>query len=611
MQAIILAAGMGKRLKDLTAHQTKCMVMVNGVTLIERALTHLDSLGLQKIVLVVGYEAASLVSFVKTLGISTALEFVENPIYDTTNNIYSLFLAREYLLQDDTLLLESDIIFDQAVLRALTDDPYPTLALVARYESWMDGGVLTVDDDSYITDFLSKQQVDFNNKGRYYKTVNIYKFSREFSQSFYVPFLEAYCTALGNNEYYEQVLKVIALVMNSGIKAKILANELWYEIDDLQDLDIAQSLFTNTSEEKYKKLTSRYGGYWRYPNIHDYCYLVNPYFPPKRLIAEIKSEFGTLLSQYPSGQRINSLLAAKYFGLSQDMVVVGNGAAELIKSLGSFLKGSIGVVHPSFEEYESRLDPESIVHFTPIKPGYTYDSEDLIGYFEGTGISSLIIINPDNPSGQIMDSTNIDRLLKWTAEKGAKLIIDESFVDFSDGGTSSTLFDAEVLKRNPHLIVMKSISKSYGVPGLRLGVLSSGDTAMIEWMKSDVAIWNINSFGEFFLQIWEKYADDYQEALVKTREVRSRFYAQLRSCPFLRPFPSHSNYILCEVLTPHTASALAYRLLENDFLIKDVTGKKGITGEYVRIAIRTREENDRLIEILGRMGEFLEEDITL
>lgn len=142
MQAIILAAGMGKRLKDLTSNATKCMVEVNGVTMIERMLSQLDALQLNKIIMVVGYESKKLMEYVQTLPISTKIEFVDNDVYYKTNNIYSLYLAREYLTQDDTLLLESDLIFEDAVLQRLIQNPYPSLALVAKFESWMDGTVV-------------------------------------------------------------------------------------------------------------------------------------------------------------------------------------------------------------------------------------------------------------------------------------------------------------------------------------------------------------------------------------------------------------------------------------------------------------------------------------
>ena len=248
MDAIILAAGMGKRLKGLTKDKTKCMISVNGVTLIERMLTQLDGLNLGKIILVVGYQSDKLKEFISTLDINTKIEYVCNEVYDRTNNIYSLFLARDYLEGSDCLILESDLIFDDGILEDLLNDPRPNLAVVAKFESWMDGTVVTIDDNKKIVSFLSRDQFSFDRVGEYYKTVNIYKFSNEFSKHFYIPFLEAYIKALGSNEYYEQVLKVIANFTQSNLQVKRLNDENWYEIDDIQDLNIAESIFASPED---------------------------------------------------------------------------------------------------------------------------------------------------------------------------------------------------------------------------------------------------------------------------------------------------------------------------------------------------------------------------
>ena len=138
MQAIILAAGMGKRLKDLTQDNTKCMVQVNGVTLIDRMLHQLENRKLSKIVIVVGYKAQLLIDYINTLAIKTPIVYVTNEIYDKTNNIYSLALAKEYLCQEDTLLFESDLIFEDSLIDVLLDDERETLALVDKYQSWME-----------------------------------------------------------------------------------------------------------------------------------------------------------------------------------------------------------------------------------------------------------------------------------------------------------------------------------------------------------------------------------------------------------------------------------------------------------------------------------------
>lgn len=507
MQAIILAAGMGKRLKELTANNTKCMVKVNGVTLIERMLRQLDALKLDRIVIVVGYEGEKLTQYVNALSIATPVVFVDNPVYDKTNNIYSLSLAKEFLLQDDTLLLESDLIFEDAVLHKLLDDPRQTLALVDKYESWMDGTVVTLDADDNILSFVPGSKFNFDDIPGYYKTVNIYKFSKYFSQTHYVPFLEAYTRALGNNEYYEQVLKVITLLEKPDIWALRLSGEAWYEIDDIQDLDIAQSIFTTDPIEKLHKMQSRYGGYWRYPGMLDFCYLVNPYFPPKRLMDEIKANFETLISQYPSGMYVNALLAAKDFSVAQEHIAVGNGAAELIKALLETSRGKIGIIKPTFEEYPNRLPEERLVVFNADGPDFSYSAQDVKTFFESRGVSDIILINPDNPSGNYIAKQRVLELASWAEQKGVRLVVDESFVDFAEEADCS-LIDEGIICAHKNLLVIKSISKSYGVPGLRLGVAVSADTELISRLKEEVSIWNINSFAEFYMQIAEKYKAD-------------------------------------------------------------------------------------------------------
>ncbi|CZT56449.1 aminotransferase class I/II-fold pyridoxal phosphate-dependent enzyme [Solibaculum mannosilyticum] len=602
MQAVILAAGMGKRLKELTSNHTKCMVQVNGVTMIERMLKILDKKNFQRIVIVVGYQGQSLVDFIQTLNIHTPIVFVHNEIYYKTNNIYSLYLAKDYLLEDDTILLESDLIFEEAVLDRLLNDPYPSLALVAKFESWMDGTVVELDEENNILSFISKKDFKFEDIPGYYKTVNIYKFSRIFSSTHYVPFLEAYCKALGNNEYYEQVLKVITLLDKPEIKAVRLHSEAWYEIDDIQDLNIAETIFSK-KELKLEKLQKRYGGYWRYPHMMDFCYLVNPFFPNQKLMDEIKANFERLVCNYPSGMDINSLLAAKYFGLHKQNIVIGNGAAELIKSLMSMINGKIGTIFPTFEEYPNRLKKEDIIAFYPQNQDYAYTEKDLIEFFDDKAISALVLINPDNPSGNYISYDGILRLVMWAKEKGIWFILDESFADFADTEDPKSLLDQEILEQNPNMIVVKSISKSYGVPGFRLGVVACGNESLITAIKQDVSIWNINSFGEFYMQILEKYKSEYESAMQQFCKVRAEYIQDLSKIKGIRIIPSQANYLLCEVLAPFDSTNLTQDLLDQyDILIKDLSTKEGFEGKsYVRIAVKSKEENEAIIHALGKI----------
>lgn len=607
MQAIILAAGMGKRLKKLTRSNTKCMVKVNGVTLIERLLRQLDVKNLKRIIIVTGYESGKLRDFIETIeGLQTPVLYIDNPDYATTNNIYSLFMAKKELGEDDTILFESDIIFEDSVLDCLLEDERQTLALVAKYESWMDGTCLKIGEDDSIEEFVPKSRFKYDETGNYFKTVNIYKFSVHFSITHYIPFLEAYIKALGNNEYYEQVLSVITMLNDPEISAKVLStNQRWYEIDDLQDLDIAESLFASDSKQEMDLLSGRYGGYWRYPGMLDFCYLVNPYFPPRKMLDEMKASYDTLLMQYPSGNRVISLLAGKIFGIDPENIIVGNGAAELIKVYFERVEGLTGFLRPTFEEYVNRYDPKRSVYYNIIGPDYTYTAQDIIDYYEseeinGRKIKNLVVINPDNPSGNYIRYNNMKKLIEWTGKKGIRFVIDESFSDFADEMDNS-FFDQELLAANPHLIVIKSISKSYGVPGLRLGVLASGDADLIGNLKKEISIWNINSFAEFFLQIFEKYSREYYLAMDAFRAERKRFFDSLNSIEGLRVIPSDANYFLVQLVSGISAGLCARDLIsKHNILIKDLS-KKINEGEYLRIAVRTKEDNERLVEALGEV----------
>lgn len=603
MQAIILAAGMGKRLKDLTQNNTKCMVKVNGVALIDRMLHQIEKQNVSRIVIVVGYEGQKLIDYISTLDIKTPIEYINNPIYDKTNNIYSLALAKEKLCEEDTLLFESDLIFEDSVLEALISDPRDTLALVDKYESWMDGTCVKLSEDDSIEAFVPGKKFKFAEIKDYYKTVNIYKFSKHFSETHYVPFLDAYQSALGENEYYEQVLRVITMLDTPVIKAKRLNGQKWYEIDDIQDLDIAESIFTPDDDERVRLLQGRYGGYWRYPKLLDFCYLVNPFFPPAKMKDELRASFDTLLTEYPSGMRVNSLLAAKNFGVHQETILVGNGAAELIKSLMGFLNGKVGFIRPTFDEYPNRYSRENSVDFTPTNSDYSYTADDLITYFNDKGIQNLIVVNPDNPSGNYIPKADLLKLIAWAKSNGISLVIDESFVDFADE-PDNTLIVQEILTANPHLFVMKSISKSYGVPGLRLGVLASGNTQIISAIKKDVAIWNINSFGEFYMQIEEKYKKDYAAALVQIRAERDRFEKLLATVKGVRVIHSQANYVMVELdesISPK--ELLKILLIKHELLIKELTTKTN-GRNYLRLAVRNSEDNDRLIAALKtELGE--------
>lgn len=594
MQGIILAAGMGSRLKKLTQKKPKCMVEVSGVTLIERALKQLDKLHLNRIVIVTGYSSDILTNFANGLDIVTPIVYVNNDIYDQTNNIYSLYLAKDFLESDDTLLLESDLIFEEGILEKILNDKEENLALVDKYESWMDGTCLIVGENDEIESFVPGRKFDFTNSKNYYKTVNIYKFSKDFSSRYYVPFLEAYSKALGYNEYYEEVLRIITILDNPIIKAKKLNGELWYEIDDEADLDIAESFFPKDDYDRLDKIQYRYGGYWRYPKLTDFCCPINSFYPPQKMKDEIVASFNSLVTQYPSGNEVNSLLAGKIYGIDHNMVIVGNGIPELIREIMNQVHGKVGIIQTAFNEYTRRVQGEKIV-YTPDSEDFSYTVNDLIRYFSKQKVDSLIISNPDNSSGNFILRDDMEQLVQWCDNNGITIVVDESFIDYAEW--SYSLLEEDVLGKYKKLVVIRSISEPHGMPGIRLGILASADQEIIDNIRQNISIWNVNSIAEFYMQIFEKYKKQYLISLAEIIKERKRFIGQLSLIEGIRVIESQSNHLMVEITNGLTARDVTKMLLnECNILVKDLSVKRmNINHQYIRIAIRSSKENDNFV----------------
>lgn len=606
MQALMLAAGMGRRMGKHTENHTKCMITVDGKTLLLRAVEALKKADIRKLILVVGYKADVLEEYVKNTPDfdDMEIEYIHNVDYSTTNNIYSLFMAKDLLIQDDTILLESDLIFDDTLIKNLIADPRKNLVVASKYEQWMDGTVIEINDKDNVIDFIEKDKFRYEDVDKYYKTVNIYKFSKEFSEKQYVPFLHAYLSAYGTNQYYEQVLKIFAHIKSSELEAFRLNNTKWYEIDDAQDLDIAETMFAN-DDKILSMYEYHFGGYWRFPHVVDFCYLVNPYYPPKKMVSQIKYSFDQLLTQYPSGMSIQRLNAESMFDVNKEYLTVGNGAAELINILGKYIHGKMSLFIPSFNEYCRCFTNCTINKIHADQYDYRYNIDAILNVIDDTDV--LVLINPDNPSGGFIEKEDMLRIIEKCENKSVRIIVDESFIDFAERERRYTLLENSILEKYKQLIVIKSISKSYGVPGLRLGVMASSDENVNDFVYRNMAIWNINSFAEYFLQIQRLYKRSYNSACDQIVERRNELSNELAQIPFLTVYPSQANYIMCELdeSCGYNSKQLAVELIKNyGLLVKNLSGKEGFNSKsFLRFAVKDEEDNKRLVDALKSVIE--------
>ena len=606
MQAIMLAAGKGKRLGKYTKNNTKCMLEINGISLLERAIDALLEANIHSLLLVVGYKKDYLKKYIKKHNLDKKIKitFIDNNDYDSTNNIYSLYMAKDQLCQDDTILLESDLIYEQNIIKKLVNSPYTNAAVVAKYDEWMDGTVVTIDENDNIIEFIEKADFNYSDINKYYKTVNIYKFSKEYLNNYYLPFLEAYIKAYGKNDYYELVLKVISSIPKSGIKAFKINKEKWYEIDDCQDLDIA-TLFFSSGKQQLELYQKRFGGYWRFKELIDFCYLVNPYFPTQAMIDKMKYNFENLLVDYPSTMSIQSNCISRFFNnVDESKLLVGNGAAELINQLKVILKGKIGIPFPTFNEYVRCLPNTEIVFLNTKENNYQLTKDYLLQYIDK--IDALVIINPDNPSGSFIKYEDILEVIDKYNAKNKIIIFDESFIDFAEPELRYTLIDDKILDKYENLIVIKSISKSYGIPGLRLGVLASSNKEFLKEFKDNMPVWNINSFAEYFLQIFVPFSKNYEIACNKICETRKKFIEQLKKLEFIEVYASQANYVMVKLIDMDSQDLTLYLLEKYNLLIKDLSSKKGFDNEsFIRIAVKTEKENQTLVDALKKYKEYM------
>ena len=290
--------------------------------------------------------------------------------------------------------------------------------------------------------------------------------------------------------------------------------------------------------------------------------------------------------------------AGKLLGVESDYLIVGNGAAELIKELGNICTGKIAIQVPVFNEYSRCFKKCDFLKIESNNYDFCVPVEKIKDAIQK--VDWVALVNPDNPSGSFIPYNEILEILEECEKKNTKIIIDESFIDFAEEKIRYTLLDNNLLSKYKNLIVIKSISKSYGVPGLRLGVLATSDKMLIKEIRTHMAIWNINSFGEYFLQIHRLYETDYKNACNKIVYQRINMMNELAQNKYIKVYPSQANYIMCQLLGDMTAKELANILVKKyNILIKDLSLKDGIVGEkFIRLAVKDFEDNKQLINAI-------------
>ena len=349
-----------------------------------------------------------------------------------------------------------------------------------------------------------------------------------------------------------------------------------------------------------KEITKNFGGLWRNPELKDYFFLVNPYFPEKNIIKELKSNLKNLVTQYPSNLKKQNILASKFLKVNHKKLIVCNGVSEIIKILPKVFEGKFGILTPTFNEYLDAIGKDKI-HLSEVKnQNFSYSLDEL--YELANYCKNIILINPDNPSGNLILKRDLFVFLDYLKKNKKNLIIDESFIDFSNKDGANKMLTERIISKYKNLLIIKSIGKSYGVPGIRLGVVSSCNTEVLSKITKNLCIWNINSLAETFLELMPKYINLFEKSCKKLIKEREIFYKELTKINFLTPYPSFSNYILCKISKKFSSNFITEKLFKEGYIIKNLSKKIDINkGEFIRLSIRNRADNIGLINVLRKL----------
>lgn len=353
----------------------------------------------------------------------------------------------------------------------------------------------------------------------------------------------------------------------------------------------------DTPQERYDHISNQHGGYWRYDFI-DHNYLYNLYFPPEDFFNHITEHVHQLVLNYPMAQKDLADLVGELISQPPERIVVANGAAELIKIIAG-LDRKLIVPVPSFNEYVNAAPAGNVIQFSIAAPSFQLDVDKFADEAIRKHARLAVVVTPNNPTSLLVPKDKLIYLTNKLAAHDCMLIVDESFIDFAENGEQETL-ETEI-ERYQNLVIFKSMSKAYGICGIRIGYMLTANVDFLDQVRQGLHIWNINGFAEEFLRLAPQYKQKFKQSCSKVMEDRDQFFLELQKIPGMIVYPPDANYIFCR-LPEHSLSApeVTQKLfINNNIYIKHCEGKTMVQSDrYVRIASRTQPENMRLVEAL-------------
>ena len=593
MKAIVLAAGRGARLGDLGRQIHKSLIEIGGASLLTRLVRQLVGQGIDEVILVTGYREADLRAELGRSLPEAPVKFIFNPDFDTSNNLVSLHLGLEAVSSNrDVLIVEADLIFDEELIHRLIAHPAPNVAVVDPYRPGLNGTVVTLRGSAITAFHLPHMQSDGWRFAETFKTVNLYKLSGGFCAGHVRPRLQAHILKGDVGSYYELVFAEIVADHHPDaiMHAEIAQPASWAEIDNRNDLDIARYQFE--PEGRLAQLDQAFGGLWNYPVI-DFAYPSNRRFPNKAALNELRAGLDRLVTQYGSTQSSFERKLADVVGCNPAGIVALNGLSQAYPILrGIFRDDRTLLPAPTFGEYGRHFP----CHDTYCDhPGIDWD--EVTRKAENSRV--IVFVNPNNPTGTGLSSEAIADFASSRPDK--TILVDESFADFAEDPGILTWDDAQF---PANIIVLKSLGKALGVPGLRLGLLKTNNKVVLEAVRAELPIWSQNSLAEAFLETALRHRSAIARAFQLSRADREDMYNALKGLKLVEHvWPSEANFLLARLrIDDDTLTAFRAQLLDaQGIYVKDVSKKFG-RGAWLRLSVRLPEENALLVKAMEAAG---------
>lgn len=594
MHGVILAAGLGRRMQPLppgVAH--KGLLELGGSTILGRLVAGLREIGVGTITVVTGHAADAVRAHLAGAHPGVAFRWVHNPRYAETNNIVSLALALDAFEGDeDVILSECDLVLDPSALGPLAGDAVGNVALVDRYRAGMDGTVVSA-EDGYVTEVLppARQGPGFVYADKF-KTLNVYRFEGEFCRRRLRPLLHWYAETIDAGSYYEYVIAMLVRLSDHRVAAALVPPESWVEVDDHNDLAAARFRFE--PERRAEILDRALGGHWSLA-VEDFSFMRNEHFPTAAMLAMLREALPSLVGNYGSSQAVLDEKLAWFLRCDPARLLTLHGASQAFPILRQLLgERRVAIPTPTFGEYP-RMFPTAALYPDALLDG---DGNGALYAAAAADCDVLVVVSPNNPTGTTVPTAELHALAASHPE--TLIVVDESFGEFSDEPPLVQALEAEPLA---NVVVLVSLSKTLGAPGLRIGYLYTCDPQLRASVAARVPVWNMGAPAEFFIELLLKFRPELAESIRLTRADRDALAASLSELPGVDAvFAGGGNFVLVRLYgdAAHAAELRRMLLADEAIEVKDASAKFPDGRGWLRLAARPPQVSERLLRALTR-----------